>query len=463
MLIVAVIGVSGRYGGADVIKLKAIQNRILADANILLDSAGLRSKGTSSGLHDDSLRRFEERTFGADSLKPMDQTDLFPDLDAEYLAAYKSQMEYVMRWRLIDHGHNTNIISELLPTNTEIIREAQRIHFNLFQDLIGHFKYAMLFDIASFENKGDPAITTGEVYLLRRLGIEVVYYCRFDICLSKQIQNYAQNMSKRYSKDELVILIHGGGNLIGYAMNDILREQLFARFRGFKIVVFPQSVFVRQYGGHHFKRCQKLYCCNPNLTIVLRDKQSLGIALKYWNKGTNLVMAPDMAFQIGPVRRFMSPIYDVMWLKRKDGESPKYVVNEKALPKNVTVNVSDWWRWKTPKGSTSIEDAFLIANNGLVFLQRGRVVITDRLHGHILCTLLNIPHVLIDNAFKKLSSFHNTWTRSLNNVLITNDSSKAFPLALTLLKKYKHQLPEIAPFVEINENPFDRFNKKSLG
>ncbi|XP_041351892.1 uncharacterized protein LOC121370608 [Gigantopelta aegis] len=464
MLIVSVIGILGRFGGAGVNTLKVIQRHVLTETNNLLDSAGFQSAETLSRISDASLlRSFEDRTFGAESLKPVDQTELFPDMEASYLAANKSEVENFLKWRLIDHGFKTNLLAQLLPSNIEIIREAQRVHFNLFQDLIGHFKYAMFFDVASFENKGDPAITVGEVYLLRRLGIEVVYYCSFSTCMREQIQDYAGNMSKKYSTDELVILIHGGGNLLGYAMNDILRERLFPRFPGFKIVVFSQSVYARHFGGGHFYRCQKLYCCNPNLTIVLRDKQSLDIALKYWNNGTKFMMAPDMAFQLGAAHRFMSPIYDIMWLKRKDSESPQYSVREKTLPKNVTVKISDWWGWATPKGSTNMENAFLIANNGLVFLQRGRVVITDRLHGHILSTLLNIPHVLIDNQYKKLSSFHNTWTRSLENVLITNDSSKAFGLALTLLEKYKHKLPEIVPFVDLNEDPFYRFNKKSLG
>ena len=31
---------------------------------------------------------------------------------------------------------------------------------------------------------------------------------------------------------------------------------------------------------------------------------------------------------------------------------------------------------------------------------------------HIFCTLLGIPHVLIDNSIKKLSNYYNTWTKS---------------------------------------------------
>ncbi|XP_041363862.1 uncharacterized protein LOC121379354 isoform X2 [Gigantopelta aegis] len=396
---------------------------------------------------------FKDRSFGPKSFKLMNRSQLLPDIEARYLARNKSQIKEFLNWRLSDHRQNTNVLAPMLATNTEIIREAQRIHFNLFGDMMGKYKYAMLFGIAPFENKGDSAISTGEVYLLRRLGIKIVHYCTFPYCARKNVQDYAQKLSNQYSKNELVIVFRGGGNLIGYKLDDIIRKGLMRRFHGFKMFIMPQSIFVRgnRYEGGHFDRCKKLYCCNANLTILLRDRQSLGIALKYWNNGTNLALAPDMAFQIGSVSRTMSPMYDVMWLKRSDTEAPKYSAKALLFPKNITVKISEWENWKTNKGLTTMETVFLMANNGLVFLQRGRVVITDRLHGHILSTLLNIPHVLIDNQYKKLSSFHNTWTRSLENVFITDDSSKAIKLALILLEKYKDELPSIAPIMDVKE------------
>jgi len=47
----------------------------------------------------------------------------------------------------------------------------------------------------------------------------------------------------------------------------------------------------------------------------------------------------------------------------------------------------------------------------LYILSLGRVVITDRLHGHIFCLLLGIPHVLLNNDSGKNWNFYETWTR----------------------------------------------------
>ena len=193
-------------------------------------------------------------------------------------------------------------------------------------------------------------------------------------------------------------MIHGGGNIAGYAMSDISRFRILEKFAGYKIVVFPQSVYLRMPGHPHVKRCQDAYCCNENLTIVLRDTQSYNLAKELFSGKTRLLLAPDMAFQIGNVHRFRSPVFDVMWIKRKDSETPRY--EEKDIgkhPADIRVHVSDWWLFKTNSAPSSLERAFNIATNGFTYLSRGRVVVSDRLHGHILSTLMNIPHVLIDN------------------------------------------------------------------
>ena len=430
--------------------------------NYIRDRVRPVSVHQSFDKHQSEALHFEDKSFGSNSFKLLDESEQIPNLNASYLAQNKQKIEEFLRWRLLDHKLETNLLAPLLRTNTEVIREIHRVHFNLFKDLIGKYKYAILFDIPLYENKGDPAITVGEVYLLRRLGIKVIFYCNCRHCMNAKLLDYVQKLSKRYSKVELVILFQGGGNLLGYTFNNDLRGKAFSRLKGFKMIIFSQSVFIRNhlYSGKEFEYCKTIYCCNPDLTIILRDKGSLEFALKYWNNGTNIILAPDMAFQIGLVHRFMSPSYDIMWLKRGDLESPpKYSVKTLMDKRNVTIESADWTKWSTKLGSTTMESAFLMANNGFVFLQRGRVVITDRLHGHILSTLLNIPHVLIDNQYKKLSTYHNTWTRSLENVLLTNDSSKALGLAMTLLEKYRDELPPIAPIMEAKE--FDIKNPKT--
>jgi exopolysaccharide biosynthesis predicted pyruvyltransferase EpsI len=65
-------------------------------------------------------------------------------------------------------------------------------------------------------------------------------------------------------------------------------------------------------------------------------------------------------------------------------------------------------------------------------ISAGRVVVTDRLHGHILCLLLGLPHVLLDNAYGKISNFHRMWTDGVSDVVWAESPENALDLALRI-------------------------------
>ncbi|KAH9493128.1 pyruvyl transferase Pvg1 [Bulinus truncatus] len=355
-----------------------------------------------------------------------------------------------LTWRLVDHPEETDMRSKTLTTNVEIIEEAQRVLINLLTDLIGPAKHVMLMDFANHSNKGDPAISVGEIMLMRKMSKTIVYYCESNICELKDKIKQEKEISKTYKKDNLVILMHGGGNIVGYPSHDLIREKIINRYPEHRKIIFSQSIWLRD-KDHSLKQAINIYSNRTNLTILLRDRQSLEIAKTYFH-GVRLILAPDLAFMMGELPRQMPPIYDIIWLKRKDKESSKYIMPE--FPKNISVHVSDWLdEWSSNFGTRDLETCFLIAFSGLNFLQRGRVVVTDRLHGHILSTLLNIPHVLIDNPpFLKLSSFDKTWTASLENTVLIHNGTLALEVALKLLKKYDSILPQVGP-IDMNRFP----------
>ncbi|XP_060571655.1 uncharacterized protein LOC132729840 [Ruditapes philippinarum] len=340
----------------------------------------------------------------------------------------------------LDLAHNpeeSNKLSILLTKRSDVIDEAQRIHMNIFKSLLGGYKYAMLFDYSHSENKGDSAITVGETLLLRKLKIEIVFVCKIH-CIDYQLDR-AHNISKKYTSKDLVILFHGGGNVIGWPLSDVSRGKQIKRFMQFNIVMFPQSILIMG-PDSHIKFCQKIYASHQRLTFLWRDKVSFDLGKKLFPKVRSL-LSPDIAYQIGFVSRFMYPTFDILWIRRTDKESPHY--NTPLAPEGYRMHVSDWLMWKNPRGDSPMEDSFLMTTNGMMFLQRGRVVITDRLHGHILSTLLNIPHVYIDNKQRKISNYHTTWTAGLDNVVLANSSIDAVEKAKELLLKLDKELPSV--------------------
>ena len=344
---------------------------------------------------------------------------------------------------LVSNNNDVNKLVRMLKTETEVINEIQRIHINIFQNVIGKYKYAMLFNIPGFENKGDPAIGVGEIVLLRKLNIELVFHLRDQSNTEKAI-DYARQLSdqKKYTNNSLVILLHGGGNLLSYANQDKHRETVIRRFMEFEIVMFPQS-FWKATTQEHIEYFTKVYSIHPRMTFCYRDQYS-------FEKGSELfpnarpLLVPDMAFQIGKVERFMLPLHDIMWLKRTDKENPHYRIPENAS--KLDIKVADWIEWKTPRDNRLIENGFLIAANGMMFLQRGRVVITDRLHGHILSILCGIPHVILNPINNKISKYRDTWTHGLENVEEASTPEEALEKATNLLKRLGYILPKIASF-----------------
>ena len=129
------------------------------------------------------------------------------------LQEHKIPQDYFER-DFIDDNNLVDKLSPLLTTNEEVIDEARRIHTVMFKALIGRFKYAMLFGFAAFENKGDSAISVGELNIIQKLGIQLIFYSKMGRFVEDGMLDKAKNISVKYNIDDVVILLHGGGNLL---------------------------------------------------------------------------------------------------------------------------------------------------------------------------------------------------------------------------------------------------------
>jgi pyruvyl transferase EpsO len=88
---------------------------------------------------------------------------------------------------------------------------------------------------------------------------------------------------------------------------------------------------------------------------------------------------------------------------------------------------------------------------GMSILGRGRTVITDRLHAHILSLLLDKPHVLIDNSYGKLGSFHAAWTKDCRIVRSARDMAGALDAARELARTVEDEMKGYTPFPLVAE------------
>ena len=143
-------------------------------------------------------------------------------------------------------------------------------------------------------------------------------------------------------------------------------------------------------------------------------------------------MAPDMALFLGPLTCHDTPVYNVLELLLTHKETTTHYTPEGRLPRTLSC---DWLqepfsatemlttamdRLPCPKRtqfrSLSPLSRSLYHNvaaqrlrRGFRLPRQGRAVITDRLHAHILCTLLRIPHFILDNIYGKIHHFRVSW------------------------------------------------------
>jgi len=269
---------------------------------------------------------------------------------------------------------------------------------------------------------GDHAIWLGERAVLRRLGIRV------DAAFA--VSRAGVDAIRRASQGRTV-LIHGGGNVGDtWPMVQELWEALASSLRDRRVVLLPQTVYFRD--PRALERARRAFEGHPDLTLMVRDRRSLDLVRERF--AVRVVLCPDMALALGPLRRRVggegAPI---VWVCRRDREG-----RAERTPVDG-IEPHDWWD-PVPvpphlrlRGSIALRTARIIAERagavpgrvvlgafdeasryrlarGIRLLGRGRVVVTDRLHGHILSLLLGIPHVLLDNSYGKNRAFYETWT-----------------------------------------------------
>jgi exopolysaccharide biosynthesis predicted pyruvyltransferase EpsI len=310
-----------------------------------------------------------------------------------------------------------------------------------------------LVDFENSSNVGDSAIWLGQTSYLRRSNVSVVYACDTD--------TYSEDRLRTQVADG-VILITGGGNMGDlYPAHQRLREQIIERFDHNKIIQLPQTFAFNDKSS--LERARAVFDRHTDLTLLARDKRSLEFARNEFRAASEL--CPDMAFALGKLSRPVDPDYDVVWLGRSDDESSDAAAGAAA----DDVFRADWVEVPpgSPKPRLGTRAAFranslltrlasghpararrlsgLVAatfdplarqrlERGCRLLSRGRVIVTERLHGHILGVLLGIPQVLVGDRYGKLQGFYETWTRDFPLTSWAGSGGEALELARALAR-----------------------------
>jgi exopolysaccharide biosynthesis predicted pyruvyltransferase EpsI len=311
-------------------------------------------------------------------------------------------------------------------------------------------------DFPNFPNCGDSAMFMGVAeYLARRPRLRLAYI--------GERGTRGRALLRRLPEDGVVLL--GGGNGLGDVWLDdqLRREELIASLRDWPIVLAPQSIHFGD--DRNLARAREVLSGHPRLTLLCRDANSYELAQREFD--VRVELCQDVAFLLGPLSRPAPPTTDVVWLSRTDHEAlPSSSPGTVRVPPNV--EVGDWvsdlpvaghgrmrarlvrshssllqraTAWPSPRSLDPLRNSLYVwlarnrVHRALSFLSRGRVVITDRLHGHILCTLMGIPHVLLPNSDGKTLHFYRSWPETHGTARWCERADAALAVAESLLRE----------------------------
>lgn len=268
-----------------------------------------------------------------------------------------------------------------------------------------------ILDFPDIKNVGDSAIWVGEIaYLRDRYAKRPAYMCT--------LRDFSQRATEA-AVGSGPIFIHGGGNFGDvWPGHQKFRERVLQLWPDRRIIQFPQSI--------HFSsearadETARLIGRHKEFVLLCRDEESKHFAEKRFDCVVKL--CPDMAFCIGDIRPPVEPEFPVLAMLRVDKEQV-----ERDLSGYEDIPVEDW----ITEAAAEVRKARALgmlqalpslnwnairfakydaaANNrlarGVRQLARARVVVTDRLHVHIISLLMGKPHAVLDNSYGKIARF----------------------------------------------------------
>jgi pyruvyl transferase EpsO len=342
-----------------------------------------------------------------------------------------------------------------LNKNALIIARLQEQLISVLRNVCPQVGSYSILDFPDYANVGDSAIYLGQLVLLKE------HHGRDPSFVSKMDMSDLSDLAKQ--QPEGPIFLTGGGNFGDlWPQHQRFREAVLERFPHRQIVQLPQSIHYDDPAALHAS-AQRINA-HKNFTLLVRDHKSLDLATRHFS--CHVRLCPDAAFMIGPLAPPVAPSVDIFCLLRTDKEAAGLGAPPSAG--GCTMAVGDWLEEPRVESPTQYVAGKVVeklpflrpllpqlkarhyqawaearVQRGIRQLSSGRVVVTDRLHAHILSILLGKQHVALDNSYGKISSFVTSWTEG-GDFLMGSNLTEAVELAKQQLDEPHEAAPEPA-------------------
>lgn len=275
-------------------------------------------------------------------------------------------------------------------------------------------KKIILFSTPNHGNLGDHLIAKAQLCFLNEIKcdreiIEVTGSCFLKY--KEKIKEYISNEDK--------IFISGGGFLGSLWPNEeyIVRD-IFSDYPNNEITILPQTVFYSNKSQQFLEDSMNIYKKHKNVrNIFVRDLQSFEFVNKEM-KGcfTSAYFVPDMALFLENEMTNKLENEKVLLCMRSDKEKTISNNFEKELLLEIRANGLSYSFTDTVINKTvSIKRRNTELEKKIKEFSNSRLVITDRLHGMIICAITGTPCIALDNSSKKVSGVYK-WISNLDYI-----------------------------------------------
>lgn len=256
----------------------------------------------------------------------------------------------------------------------------------------------ILFNSPDYGNLGDHAIALAERKLFGDLfpqkgfiEISCEQYIRENLLIENVI------------REDDILLISGGGYMgsLWLWLEDIAKN-IIRRYTKNKIIILPQTLYFEKDSLGESEKKALADTCNQhnNLTVMLRDLASFALAKEIFSVSVKKILVPDTAFLLSfPENSSRTGslvcIRDDKESMGRDSHAISRVLEDMGFAVGFFTTISD--------EAVCLDNRNACVEKLLDKISSAEIVVTDRLHGMILCAVTNTPCVAFDNASGKVA------------------------------------------------------------
>ena len=291
--------------------------------------------------------------------------------------------------------------------------------------------YALL-DFPDHPNIGDSAIYAGELaFLDRHVGRAPSYVCA--------LGTYRDDVEAFCPEGPL--FLHGGGNFGStWRQYQRFRHRVIARYPHRRIVQLAQSIHYSPDDRDNLEEGKRLIGAHPDFTLLVRDQHSYDFAKAAFD--CEVILCPDAAHCLLELPPRRTSRHQVLSLMRQDKEAvhqnllallrskgPVIDWGRQRLARTLLDRISERYIGPALPGSGALmrrrermyrrQAAYRLAC-GVRMLSRGQIIVSDRLHAHLIAGLMGKPHISLDNSYGKIGRYIAAWGKDEQTLQVSN-------------------------------------------